>query len=214
MEKQLSSQQSLDLIARTISDTRTRLERNSGRPFLIWGYTVVAISLLNYCLTVSSGLLGYGSWTWFLIPVIGFILTRIFPMRKCNEPRTEIDRIISKIWLVLALGIAPAFVIAIFSRSDIYGIITLLMASGIAITGVIVRSRIYTLFGFIGMGLSTLFSIFGWWLKNFVDLEALVDADRWIVCIPMLAYALVFIVMMVIPGHIMNYKNRKQCSQS
>lgn len=36
-EKQLDARESIELITRMIRNTRQRLERNAGRPFLIWG---------------------------------------------------------------------------------------------------------------------------------------------------------------------------------
>ena len=45
--KHLNEAESLELITSMIQDTRARLARNSGTPFLIWGYTTVAIALLN-----------------------------------------------------------------------------------------------------------------------------------------------------------------------
>ena len=77
--------ESLALINRMIENTRNRLSRNSGRPFLIWGYTTVAVSLFNYVVNVTGGPVGW-SWSWFLIPVVGFLLTRLFPPRKVRNP--------------------------------------------------------------------------------------------------------------------------------
>ena len=77
-EKQLDAQQRLELITRMIRSTRQRLERHSGRPFLIWGYTTVAVSLLNYALNIAGADPAW-SLTWFLIPVIGCLLMRLFP---------------------------------------------------------------------------------------------------------------------------------------
>ena len=51
-EKRLDAQESIELITRMIRNTRRRLERHSGRPYLVWGYTTVVISLLNYTLNV------------------------------------------------------------------------------------------------------------------------------------------------------------------
>ena len=42
-EKKLNEQESLALITSMINDTRERLAENSGRPFLIWGYTSIAV---------------------------------------------------------------------------------------------------------------------------------------------------------------------------
>lgn len=77
-EKRLDAAESLELIGRMIRNTRQRLERHSGRPFLIWGYTTVGISLLNYALNLTGADPNW-SLSWFLIPVLGYMLMRLFP---------------------------------------------------------------------------------------------------------------------------------------
>ena len=83
-EKQLEARESIELISRMIQNTRTRLERNAGRPFLIWGYTTVGISLLNYGFAIT-GVNSAWSLTWFLIPVIGCLLTWLFHERDARN---------------------------------------------------------------------------------------------------------------------------------
>ena len=102
-EKQLEARESIELISRMIQNTRTRLERNAGRPFLIWGYTTVGISLLNYGFAIT-GVNSAWSLTWFLIPVIGCLLTWLFHEKRRSEPRTEIDRIVWMVWLPITLA--------------------------------------------------------------------------------------------------------------
>ncbi|MDR2890054.1 MAG: hypothetical protein LBV18_00335 [Alistipes sp.] len=207
-DKNLTTEQSLALIARMIGDTRARLERNSGRPFLVWGYTVVAIALLNFWLRISQAD-PWWNMTWFLIPVVGWGLMRVFPPRKSAEPRTEIDRIIGRIWIVLSLAIAPAMVIGIFAHFDVFGIIALLMASGVAVTGAIVRSRIYTVAGFAGVALSPMFAVYDHVVGKYMDFSA---DNAWALFVPMLLYALFFLLVMVIPGHVIDRQNRRRCS--
>ena len=42
-ERKLDAQESIELITRMIRNTRRRLATNAGRPFLVWGYTTVAL---------------------------------------------------------------------------------------------------------------------------------------------------------------------------
>lgn len=222
-EKTLNAQQSIELISRMITTTRTRLERNTGRPFLIWGYTTVAISLFNY-LVRTTDMSPNWSLTWFLIPVVGCLLMRLLPERKDTEPRTEIDRIISKIWLVASLSLIPIFVFSLYHglayRADLLALITLVMALATAMTGLIVRSKIYTIAGFVGMALSTLFAFWDNFLKLSITPELAQLARECstslsqLIYLPNLIFAAIFLVMMVIPGHIINYQNRKRCSKS
>lgn len=221
-EKRLDAQQSMELISRMIQNTRVRLERNAGRPFLIWGYTTVGIALLNYWFKVS-GANPTWSLTWFLIPVIGYLLTLLFPDKKSTEPRTEIDRIVGQIWLVVSLSIIPIFVFCIFHglsyRMGPCGIITLVMAIGTAITGLVVRSKIYTAAGFTGMVLSTLFPLYDYYLGRTISRpeSAALLQDGQCACLlygEILIFAAIFFIMMVIPGHIISYQSRKRCSKN
>ena len=112
-EKKLDAQESIELITRMIRNTRQRLERHSGRPFLIWGYTTVAVSLLNYSLNIAGADPAW-SLSWFLIPVLGILLMRLFPEKKSSEPRTEIDRIVNSLWIVCSLALVPIFILCLF----------------------------------------------------------------------------------------------------
>lgn len=221
-EKQLDARESIELISRMIQNTRTRLERNAGRPFLIWGYTTVGISLLNYGFRVA-GVDPSWSLTWFLIPVIGCLLTWLFHEKRRSEPRTEIDRIVWMIWLAVSLTLIPIFVFCLFDglfyRTDLYGIITLVMAIGTAITGLVVRSKIYTIAGFAGMVFSMLFPLYDYYLGRTITRPELAVMQQngeiaTLLSGEILIFAIIFLVMMVIPGHIINHQNRKQCSKN
>lgn len=45
-EKRLDAAESLALIERMIENTRNDMERNAGRPFLVWGYVTLLTTLL------------------------------------------------------------------------------------------------------------------------------------------------------------------------
>lgn len=209
-EKQLDAQQSLELITRMIRSTRQRLERHSGRPFLIWGYTTVAVSLLNYALNIAGSDPTW-SLTWFLIPVIGCLLMRLFPEKKSSEPRTEIDRIIHSLWRVCSLTLIPIFLFSFLHgwsyRPSLFALITLTMSVGTASTGLIVRSKVYTAAGFFGMAGSVLFALYDFRLGQ---LARTTEIDTTMMNNEILIFALLFVGMMVVPGHIINYRTRHE----
>lgn len=209
-EKRLDAQESIELITRMIRNTRRRLERHSGRPYLVWGYTTVAISLLNYTLNVV-GAAPEWSLTWLLIPVLGFVLMRIFPEKKNTEPRTEIDRIVNSLWLVCTLSLIPIFILCLFHgwsyRPSLFALITLVMSIGSTATGLIVRSRIYTTAGLLGMVGTAAIALWDYYLKQLPDPQLI---DSRMLNNEILIFAVVFLVMMVIPGHIINYRTRHE----
>lgn len=205
--------ESLAIISRMIETTRIRLNRNSGRPFLLWGYTTVIISLANYLFNIA-GCPPSWSLTWFLIPIGGFLLMHLFPAKKETEPRTEIDRIVGVVWGTASLSLIPIFAITIFHglsyRHSLFGLIVLIMAIATTMTGRIVRSKIYTFGGYAGMGLSILFALYDYWLKRLPT--GTVDAT--LLCNEILIFAAIFIIMMIIPGHIMCYRSNRQAKQN
>lgn len=209
-EKKLDAQESIELITRMIRNTRRRLERHSGRPYLVWGYTTVVISLLNYVLKVAGADPAW-SLTWFLIPVLGFVLMRLFPERKNTEPRTEIDRIVNSLWLVCTLSLIPIFILCLFHgwsyRPSLFALITLVMSIGSTATGLIVRSRIYTTAGLLGMVGTAAIALWDYYLKQLPDPQLI---DNRMLNNEILIFAVVFLVMMVIPGHIINYRTRHE----
>lgn len=206
-DKNLEAAESLALINRMIENTRCRLNRNSGRPFLVWGYTTVGISLFNYFINITGSPVEW-SLTWFLIPVVGLLTMRLFPAKKSTEPRTEIDRILKAVWLTASLALIPVFVFSIFHglsyRTSILGSVTLVMAIATATTGRIIRSKIYSFSGYAGLTLSMLFPLYDWYLNR----RPAGTVDAGMLSFEIVIFAAVFVVMMIVPGHIFNYRSK------
>ena len=215
-ERKLDARESMELISRMIQNTRNRLENHAGRPFLVWGYTTVGIALLNYWFNIAGC---HPAWcfTWFLIPIIGCLLMRLFPDKKPTEPRTEIDRIVGKVWLVSSLSLIPIFLFSLFHglsyRHSLFELITLVMATATATTGMIVRSKIYIVAGLTCMALSVLFPLYDYFLKK-IATSVGIEITAGLLNNEILIFAGVFFIMMVVPGHIINYQSHKRCSRN
>ncbi len=211
-ERELNVTESLALISRMIETTRQRLNHDIGRPLLIWGYTTVIVSLANYLFNIT-GCHPEWSLTWFLIPVIGYLLNHLFPAKKSTEPRTEIDRILGVVWSTASLSLIPIFAIVCLHglsyRHNLLGLIVLVMAIATTMTGRIVRSKIYTFGGYVGMLLSVSFALYDHWLqqlpKGAVDYKLL--------CNEILIFAAISTLMMIVPGHILAYRSNRQAKQ-
>ena len=195
-ERKLDTRESMELISRMIQNTRNRLENHAGRPFLVWGYTTVGIALLNYWFNIAGC---HPAWcfTWFLIPIIGCLLMRLFPDKKPTEPRTEMDRIVGKVSY----------------RHSLFELITLVMATATATTGMIVRSKIYIVAGLTCMALSVLFPLYDYFLKKIATSDG-IEITAGLLNNEILIFAGVFFIMMVVPGHIINYQSHKRCSRN
>lgn len=136
---------------------------------------------------------------------------RLFPEKKSTEPRTEIDRIVNSLWLVCTLSLIPIFILCLFHgwsyRPSLFALITLVMSIGSTATGLIVRSRIYTTAGLLGMVGTAAIALWDYYLKQLPDPQLI---DSRMLNNEILIFAVVFLVMMVIPGHIINYRTRHE----
>lgn len=201
-ERKLTERESIEVITSMIERTKERYIGN-GNILLMWGYLVVAVTLLVWVLLVTTR---YGAWNWLwvLIPVIGFPATIIMARKEQREcgATTYSDKVTSKLWTVAGGSelVTTLFCLgfALFAGVNCWSVMlgyTLVMMPFAEIAqGIIIKERslIYGgLFGFV-VGIFTLCCIAGgvplyvnWFLPLFM---------------------LCFIAMMIIPGHIINHK--------
>lgn len=193
-DKRISEKESLELITRMIRETQENTARYGAYPLLIWGYTTVIVSVAVWFLYTYTGAWQW-NLLWFALPVIAGPLT-IFFNRKDEKKGAQnyIDRITSQIWMVFGI---VGFVLSCFSffvNVPILFVVSLLMGMGSTLTGLVCKYRPLSIAGVIGIALS--FSML------FLQGSGVY-----------LIFAGIFIVMMIIPGHIMN-KDMKQCSKN
>ena len=206
MEKtNLTEAQSLELITSMINDTRNRLARNSGTPFLIWGYTTVAIALLN-CVTTYLQLSHYWNFSWFAIPFIGWIGMMLFN-KEDKGARNIIDRVISIMWCVLSIAYLWIFIGSAIYRAPILYYTILFMGVGTLITGLVIRHKTTQYCGIGAMICSLAYPLFTFLvLKSDIATINILKSWTWV---EIAYFAAIFFVMMIVPGHILNYKYRK-----
>lgn len=202
MEKnQLEASESIALISRMIENTRNRMERHAGRPFLIWGYVTILVSLFEYFCALKGMNPAWG-WAWLAIPAIGLPLTCYYSRREKQQVRTYIDQVITAVWIVFGISAFLAPLIASSYPGLVLMLVVLLMGMGTAVTGLVIRFRPVTAAGFAAMGASLLFL----WFRVHPE-HATAEP---------LLFAAIFLGMMVIPGHILNYRSNRaaSCSKS
>lgn len=189
-DKKLNEKESLELISQMIRNTQQRLVKNSGLPFLTWGYTTIIISVLVWYMVTSTDNHAW-NWLWFLAPAIGYPLMLITLRKKEKVATTYIDRVVGNVWLVF--GVSAFIIVAaqiLYAKFPILFTMGLLMGMGTTITGLIIKFKPLTFAGSVGMALS--------FFCLTVSYPTVI-----------LVFALLFLVMMVIPGHILNYKSGK-----
>lgn len=184
-DKKLNEKESLELISQMIQNTRTRVEKNGGTPFLIWGYGTVIISLLVWYMVTSTGKYEW-QYLWFLLPAIGFPATVWVNRKAESSVKTYIDRIVNYIWIVFGAAGFLVSCVSIIYPLPILFIILLLMGMGVMLTGMVIHSKIAVIGGLLG-ALSSLGCI---WVAGMDQI---------------LAFAPAFIFMMIIPGHMINH---------
>jgi len=189
-ERKLNEKESLELIFQMIKNTKQRLEDGNGKPFLIWGYITFIVSVVVFYFINKTGNYLY-NWIWFAIPIIGSIGMLLFAKNDKKRGFTFIDRIIANIWTVLGIAAVLISLSAFFVRIPILPLILLLMGIGTTLTGLVVKFKPAILSGILGM-LSC-------------ALPFLMPESEQI-----LVFGFMFLIMMVIPGHILNYNGRKK----
>ena len=189
-EKRLDAAESLALIERMIENTRNDMERNAGRPFLVWGYVTLLTTLLVWGTVVQTG---EPRWNllWLLIPLLGGTLT-YFTRGKRTEGRvhTFVDRVLGSVWLVAGLTASFLSLVALFTpiRLPILFVILLTMGMGTAATGLILRFRPAACCCAAAILLAP---------------GMLIVHNDWQPAL----FAAGFLAMMIVPGHILNYRS-------
>ena len=209
-DKKLNNQESLDLITSMINKTKRQLHIGEGNLLLWWGYTSVIVALL----VVASLYLTNGhpacSWLWFLIWIVGGIATVIISRKDKNRiektPSTYVDRLTSNLWCTVGI---------------LFGVATLMCFGFIAFGKNAWPIMFIFAFLFIGFAVCMQGFIFREKSMVFGGLVSLV-AGTFVTCcvisqIPLHAfwviplYVVCFIFALIIPGHVLNAKAKKQC---
>lgn len=205
-ERKLTEKESLEIITSMIARTRERYI-GDGRIMLMWGYlTVVLTAIIWTLIGVTHN--PVWNWLWFLLWIIGGTLTPIMDKKMQHEKgvKNYSDTVTSRIWStvgfssIVATAICLAFLLVggIDAWSMMFAIALVIVPFAEIASGIVVKEKSLIIGGAIGLsaGLFTMACIAG-----HVALYA-----SWF----MPLFILVWVVMMIIPGHIINYKAKKQ----
>lgn len=208
----VDAQRSLDIISRMIADTSAHIDSNAGRYCLAWGYTTVLVSIFEYVAQISGWNMHLCLWVWFLIPIVGGFFTRRFArsdMRRVGaRPKSYLDRCVSIVWTVFGMSSLLAYAAALAYNVSLLFLIVMLMGMGTVITGAICRHRFLAGCGIASMFLSLIFPIMHIVLQRMKE-DALQELDVATIYSDIIIFAVIFLVMMVIPGHILVNRAKK-----
>lgn len=211
-EKKLNERESLELITRMIQETKNKLEVGDGNVLLIWGYVSVCTAILVYVMIMLTGNNPLVNWLWFLIPLIGYGVMQKQKRKETgvkSHSSSYVDKISAGIWKNVSIiaclfgTICMAFMFCGYNCWVLmFAYAFIIIGFGSIAQGVIIREQSLTFGG--------LFSIAA---GGIVASCAICDIPIYITwAIPL--YILCFIVMMIIPGHIINRKAKKLCRKN
>lgn len=204
-DKKLTEKESLEVITSMIARTKARY-LGSGNILLMWGYLAVFTSILVWILLAATQQ-NVWNWLWFAIPVIGMPLTSIMARRekRTDGVVTYSDKITSHLWSIfgvseivltlICLGFSLIGGIKCWTAMIVYTIIAAPFAE--IAQGLIVKEKSLTWGGIVGLAIGMV-------------LVCCVTGK-----IPLLAnwfmplFILFWVVMMIVPGHIINHKAKK-----
>ena len=199
--KRMNEAESLELITSMINDSRARMTKNLGRPFLIWGYTTVAVSICQAVIVACVEEFYPYLWGWFAIPVVGWLLMLLFNKQE-KTVTNYIDRCINALWC--AIGVA-AFILP-FMGVFVFPSVIMLIGVGTATTAAVVKDKIVKRIGYAAIFSSLLFPFVRLLLSRLFTLEQFAGRERYLVeCI---IFAVIMFLLLVVSGHILNYKKR------
>lgn len=207
-DKKITEQESLELISQMIQQTKKDSAIGSGDTFLIWGYLCVICSLSVVAMTYLAGG-GKWGWLYFAIPTFGFVIAGFNAMKlkkKYKAPATYSASSINSIWGCLS-GVFAAYAVwclmdfhepAGWSGMFLLGL--LLPGIGTYSTGVILKENVLQVCGMFGI-------IIGLGFLHDLCCIGPVITIKW----PIVMAVSLFITL-VIPGHYLNKKSKKQNS--
>ena len=197
-ERKLNEEESLELIAQMIQNSKKNLQVGRGNQFILWGWLGAITSL------VVMGMLMWTknpawNWLWFAIPVIGWP-TMMWQMKKEKKPVvTFTDKVLKAVWMSIgSIGMLGTFLMAIYAKNMMLMLpgVSILIAIGVFITGAILDDRALKTRTFGALLLIMMASC------HIVFMQ---DDFYWYY----ITFSLGFIVMLVMPGYHLNKEAKK-----
>lgn len=206
-ERNITEAESIEIITSMISRTKERLVKGCGNILLMWGYVSIAVAALIWVLLVTTKHPAI-NWLWFLIWLIGGTATPIMAKRQRREMGviSYTDRLTANMWSVVGWSaIASVFLCLGFlliggkdSWSMMLAFALIIVPMAEIMQGLIIREVSLIAGGSIGLliGLFTVCCI-----SAHVALMA-----TWFMPLFIIAFA----AMMIVPGHILNAKAKRE----
>lgn len=204
-ETKLTAKESLEVITSMINRTQQRFMLGEGNILLMWGYLSVCITALALILIYSTMNMGWIKLVW-LIWAVGAIATPVIIKKKRTDSgvKSYTDTLVSQIWSFVGVAaIVMAIICIIFFIMKIIDSWSLMIAFGLIFlafgeiaNGIVIREKSLIYGASVGL------------LTAVCSICILASHVYSALYIPFV-YIFAFICMMIIPGHILNHKSRK-----
>ena len=151
--KEMTAQESLQLISESFNKSRNDILRNSAKYFVLWGILLTATSLTIYLLWHFTGKPQW-NFLWFAMPVIGYPLAALVGKSNAPIPQNEVSKMLGGVWSVfgtfsLALSAIAVFVVPM----HVTLIIVIILGLAECISGVLLKNWPIIIAGFLlGVG--------------------------------------------------------------
>ena len=202
-ERKMNEAESLQLITSMINDSRARMSRDLGTPFLVWGYTTVVVAIIQALIVANVDDFMPYLWLWCTIPLIGWPLM-LWLNKRDSGAVNYIDRCVGAVWT--GIGIASVFIpfycgfgISVFST------VVVLMGVGTYVTAVVIKDKIVKRIGVVAIISPVTFAIakFVYVRSHTIQDVAYYGGLYLTECI---IFAVIIFMLLVVPGHILNRK--------
>ena len=143
----MSPQESIQLIGQVIEEAKTRFREN-GFIYVFWGLFISVIALAQFVLLYNEF---YAiSWYPYLAVPFGMVFTLLYYRKKKKRRTTnQISTIIGSTWIVLAINkMILGFFFAPTLGENLSPVILILLAIGILVSGIALKSNILIISSF------------------------------------------------------------------
>jgi hypothetical protein len=204
-ERKMNEAESLELIASMINDSRARMGRNFGTPFLIWGYTTVLVSIIQALIVAFVDDFMPYLWLWGAIPLIGW------PLMLCLNRQERgavnyIDRCVGAVWT--GIGIASVFIPFYYGFGiSVFSTVVVLMGVGTYVTAVVIKDKVVKRIGVVAIISPVTFTVAHWvYVRSHTVQDVAYYGGLYLTeCI---IFAVIMFLLLVVSGHILNYKKK------
>lgn len=199
-----TEKESLELVTNMINATKKNMSVGSGNIFLSYGYFTSILAFVIYLLVYVTGNLVW-NFGWLLMFVFWGIMS-FRAKREKNKVITYIDKAISQVWQVtgwmffLTFGVIIAVGLVYGTINFAYMLPLSLLYCSIAssITGVVIKERWTTVLPLVGVVIA-------------LSILLTYPFDKSLITYWNLLFGVAFILIMIIPGYILNCKAKKVC---